>query len=58
MHACVRMQVRTVPSVIDNALAKAGLPKEAVDWLVMHQANQRIIDAAATVSHHWLCVRK
>jgi len=33
--------------VIENALVNAGLQKEQVDWLVMHQANQRIMDAAA-----------
>ena len=33
--------------VIENALVNAGLKKEDVDWLVMHQANQRIMDAAA-----------
>ncbi|KAG2425157.1 hypothetical protein HXX76_013911 [Chlamydomonas incerta] len=42
-----KFAVRTVPAVIDGALAKANLPKESVDWLVMHQANQRILDAAA-----------
>ena len=33
--------------MIENALVNAGLQKEQVDWLVMHQANQRIMDAAA-----------
>lgn len=33
--------------MIENALSNAGLQKEEVDWLVMHQANQRIMDAAA-----------
>ncbi|GIL50777.1 hypothetical protein Vafri_6918 [Volvox africanus] len=42
-----KFAVRTVPAVIDGALAKANLQKDAVDWLVMHQANQRILDAAA-----------
>ncbi|PNW83774.1 hypothetical protein CHLRE_04g216950v5 [Chlamydomonas reinhardtii] len=42
-----KFAVRTVPAVIDSALANANLPKESVDWLVMHQANQRILDAAA-----------
>ncbi|KXZ42962.1 hypothetical protein GPECTOR_109g205 [Gonium pectorale] len=42
-----KFAVRTVPAVIDGALAKANLSKESVDWLVMHQANQRILDAAA-----------
>ncbi|KAF8059163.1 3-oxoacyl-[acyl-carrier-protein] synthase III [Scenedesmus sp. PABB004] len=43
-----KFAVRSVPAVIDAALEQAGLAKEDVDWLVMHQANQRILDAAAT----------
>ena len=39
--------MRSVPAVIEAALQQAGLEKEQVDWLVMHQANQRIPDAAA-----------
>lgn len=42
-----KFAVRSVPSVIEAALKQAGLEKEQVDWLVMHQANQRILDAAA-----------
>ncbi len=42
-----KFAVRSVPEVIDHALTNAGLTKEDVDWLVMHQANQRILDAAA-----------
>jgi 3-oxoacyl-[acyl-carrier-protein] synthase-3 len=42
-----RFAVRSVPQVIENALENAGLKKEDVDFLVMHQANQRILDAAA-----------
>lgn len=30
------------------AVVQANMSKEDVDWLVMHQANQRILDAAAT----------
>jgi hypothetical protein len=43
-----KFAVRSVPAVIEAALVSAGLGKEDVDWLVMHQANQRILDAAAT----------
>lgn len=43
-----KFAVRSVPTVIEAALSTAGLSKEDVDWLVMHQANQRILDAAAT----------
>lgn len=42
-----KFAVRSVPTVIESALVKAGLEKSDVDWLVMHQANQRIMDAAA-----------
>jgi 3-oxoacyl-[acyl-carrier-protein] synthase-3 len=43
-----KFAVRSVPSVIEAALKSAGLTTADVDWLVMHQANQRILDAAAT----------
>jgi 3-oxoacyl-[acyl-carrier-protein] synthase III len=42
-----KFAVRSVPAVIDSALDAAGVSKEEVDWLVMHQANARILDAAA-----------
>lgn len=42
-----KFAVRSVPAVIDSALDAAGCTKEEVDWLVMHQANARILDAAA-----------
>lgn len=42
-----KFAVRSVPTVIEAALKKADLTKEDVDFLVMHQANQRIMDAAA-----------
>lgn len=32
---------------MEQALANAGLEKAAIDWLVLHQANQRILDSAA-----------
>jgi 3-oxoacyl-[acyl-carrier-protein] synthase III len=43
-----RFAVTRVPEVVEKALFRAGLTAEAVDWLVLHQANQRILDAAAT----------
>lgn len=43
-----RFAVRCVPQTIESALEKAGLPVSSIDWLLLHQANQRIIDAAAT----------
>jgi len=42
-----KFAVRSVPTVIEAAIERAGLTKGDVDWLVMHQANKRIIDAAA-----------
>ncbi|KAK7262006.1 hypothetical protein RIF29_28334 [Crotalaria pallida] len=43
-----RFAVRCVPQSIECALEKAGLPASSIDWLLLHQANQRIIDAVAT----------
>ena len=42
-----RFAVSKVPEVIEKALYKAYLSTEDVDWLILHQANQRIIDAVA-----------
>uniref|UniRef100_A0A7S0USX3 beta-ketoacyl-[acyl-carrier-protein] synthase III n=1 Tax=Polytomella parva TaxID=51329 RepID=A0A7S0USX3_9CHLO len=42
-----KFAVRTVPAALETALKRAELNKSDVDWLVMHQANQRIMDAAA-----------
>lgn len=42
-----RFAVTRVPEVLEKALFRANLAATAVDWLVMHQANQRILDAAA-----------
>ena len=41
-HAVVRLA-----EVVDEALEATGLGPEAIDWLVPHQANKRIIDATA-----------
>ncbi|XAR70434.1 Beta-ketoacyl-[acyl-carrier-protein] synthase III [Bertholletia excelsa] len=43
-----RFACRCVPQSIESALEKAGLTGSSVDWLLLHQANQRIIDAVAT----------
>jgi 3-oxoacyl-[acyl-carrier-protein] synthase-3 len=40
-----RFAVRRVPDVIEKALHYASLEVSDLDWLIMHQANQRIIDA-------------
>ena len=42
-----RFAVQKVPEVIEKALFRANLTTEKVDWLLLHQANQRILDAVA-----------
>ena len=42
-----KFAVRTVPDTLGKSLAKAGVTSEEIDHLVLHQANQRIIDGAA-----------
>jgi len=42
-----RFAVRRVPEVIEKALFRANLSTDDVDWLLLHQANQRILDAVA-----------
>jgi len=40
-----RFAVRRVPEIIEKALYRANLTVDQVDWLLLHQANQRIMDA-------------
>jgi len=42
-----RHAVTNLASVMGESLALAGLDSDAVDWLVPHQANARILDATA-----------
>jgi 3-oxoacyl-[acyl-carrier-protein] synthase-3 len=42
-----KFAVSRVPEVIEKALFRANLTTDDVDWLIMHQANQRILDAVA-----------
>lgn len=42
-----RFAVKKVPEVIEKALFRANLGTEQIDWLLLHQANQRILDAVA-----------
>lgn len=42
-----RFAVNKVPEVIEKALFRADLTTEQIDWLILHQANQRIIEAVA-----------
>jgi 3-oxoacyl-[acyl-carrier-protein] synthase-3 len=39
-----KFAVRAIPAVTNQALAESGLTVADVDWLVPHQANQRITD--------------
>ncbi|WP_013322811.1 beta-ketoacyl-ACP synthase III [Gloeothece verrucosa] len=43
-----RFAVAKVPEVIEKALYRAELGTDDVDWLILHQANQRIMDAVAS----------
>lgn len=42
-----RFAVDKVPEVIEKALFHANITTEQIDWLLLHQANQRIMDAVA-----------
>jgi 3-oxoacyl-[acyl-carrier-protein] synthase-3 len=42
-----RFAVKRVPEVIEKALFRSNLTVEQIDWLLLHQANQRILDAVA-----------
>ncbi|GAB4834224.1 Beta-ketoacyl-[acyl-carrier-protein] synthase III A, chloroplastic [Ancistrocladus abbreviatus] len=54
-NACINMNgkevfrfaTRAAPLSIKSALEKAGLGCSSIDWLLLHQANQRIIDVVA-----------
>jgi 3-oxoacyl-[acyl-carrier-protein] synthase III len=42
-----KFAVKKVPEAIEKVLFRADLTTDRVDWLVLHQANQRILDAVA-----------
>jgi len=42
-----RFAVQKVPEVIEKALFRANMSVDQIDWLILHQANQRILDAVA-----------
>jgi 3-oxoacyl-[acyl-carrier-protein] synthase-3 len=42
-----KVAVNTLSRLVDQTLAKGGVDKTEIDWLVPHQANLRIIQAAA-----------
>lgn len=41
-----RFAVSTIPVCVEQLLEKGGVTLEDVDWVICHQANQRIIDAS------------
>ena len=46
-NAVFKVAVRVLGEVADETLAAAGLERSAIDWLIPHQANIRIIQATA-----------
>ena len=42
-----RFAVAKVPDVIEKAMYRASITAEQIDWLLLHQANQRIMDSVA-----------
>ncbi|MDJ0704714.1 MAG: beta-ketoacyl-ACP synthase 3 [Leptolyngbyaceae cyanobacterium MO_188.B28] len=46
-----KFAVKRVPEVIEKTLFRAELTTDDIDWLVLHQANQRILDAVAERLH-------
>lgn len=42
-----KVAVKTLDAVVEETLAANHLPKSAIDWLIPHQANLRIITATA-----------
>ncbi|BAB77763.1 beta-ketoacyl-ACP synthase 3 [Anabaena sp. FACHB-709] len=42
-----RFAAQKVPEIIDKALFEAQLTVDQIDWLLLHQANQRILDTVA-----------
>jgi 3-oxoacyl-[acyl-carrier-protein] synthase-3 len=43
-----KFAVREVPAILAEVLEAGGTPASAIDWLLLHQANQRILDAVAS----------
>lgn len=42
-----KFAVKEVPRVIGELLKKSGCKEEEIDWFILHQANQRIIESVA-----------
>jgi 3-oxoacyl-[acyl-carrier-protein] synthase-3 len=46
-----KFAVREVPGVLEELLLASGISAGQLDWLLLHQANQRILDAVADRFH-------
>lgn len=46
-----RFAVNRVPEIIEKTLFHAEITADEIDWLILHQANQRILDAVAQRLH-------
>ncbi|OGT43772.1 MAG: 3-oxoacyl-ACP synthase [Gammaproteobacteria bacterium RIFCSPHIGHO2_12_FULL_40_19] len=46
-NAVFKLAVNKLGDIVDQTLAKAGVDKTEIDWLIPHQANMRIIQAMA-----------
>ena len=54
-----KFAVRSVPQVIDEALSNAGMQKEQIDWLVLHQVCVHLcVCVSACVSNFDSLVRR
>ena len=42
-----KFAVREVPAILENLLRTTHTDPQSLDWLLLHQANQRILDAVA-----------
>ena len=42
-----KFAVREVPAILDSLLKTTATAPDSLDWLLLHQANQRILDAVA-----------
>ena len=42
-----KFATREVPTVLEEALDSAGMTADDIDWLLLHQANIRIMDVVA-----------
>lgn len=46
-QAIFRFAVRKVPQLIEELLQKNSLQKEDIKYYILHQANERIVEAVA-----------